>query len=259
MSFRTPQVLVVFVLVAVSTRSLAAEGADLVEGRAQAQSVSRSAGSGALLPFTSGATLEDQRATGVAFGGYDSTRKSGLFEAAAEARIWKGLSLRGGALYTSSTDTLRPSFGARYQFLSESRHGIDGSLGVFYRPEGLTEPEGEIETVVSAGSHLGQTYLLGNLVYGQDPEANERDGEVRLAAMHPVGSMVFLGIDARVRFDLGSKPTKLEAKVDAVAGPVVTVLVGPVALMAQAGASALRLEDSTSYGAVVLGGLGSSF
>jgi hypothetical protein len=210
------------------------------------------------LPFTSGATLEHQRAVGAAFGGYDTTRKTALFEAAAEARLWRGLSLRGGASYSASSDTLRPSFGARYQFLSESGVGIDGSLGAFYRPEGLTEPEGEIETVLSAGRHLGRTYLLGNLVYGQDPEANERDGEVRIAALRPVGSLLVLGLDGRVRFDLGSKPTKLEAKLDAVAGPVVTVLAGPVTLTVQAGASALRLKDTTSYGAVVLGGLGTS-
>jgi len=229
------------------------------EGASRAPSVSRAAASGALLPFTSGAPLQDQRAVGAAFGGYDSTRQAALFEVAAEARIWRGLSLRGGAFYTASTDTLRPSFGARYQLLSESRAGFDGSLGVFYRPEGLTEPEGEIETVLSAGRHLGRTYLLANLVYGQDPEANERDGEVRIAALRPVGSLLFLGLDGRVRFDMGSKPTKLEAKLDAIAGPVATVLAGPVALTLQGGASALRLKDSTSYGAVVLGGLGSSF
>ncbi|HXU81604.1 MAG TPA: hypothetical protein VN914_09415 [Polyangia bacterium] len=261
MSFRfAPTFLALSSLLVVSAgaRIASAQG-DGATDRPPAASLPRSAGSGGLLAFTSGASVEGQRAIGSAFGGYDSTRKSGLFEAAAEARIWKGLSLRGGALYSGSSDTLRPSFGARYQFLTEGGQGIDGSLGVFYRPEGLTEPEGEIETVLSAGSHLGQTYLLANLVYGQDPEANERDGEVRIAALHPVGSMVFLGLDGRVRFDLGSKATKLEAKLDAVAGPVATVLVGPVALVAQGGVSALRLKDSTSYGAVVLGGLGSSF
>jgi hypothetical protein len=44
-----------------------------------------------------------------------------------------------------------------------------------------------------------------------------------------------------------------------VAGPVATVAAGPVALTVQAGASALKLKGDTSYGAVVLGGLGSSF
>jgi len=40
---------------------------------------------------------------------------------------------------------------------------------------------------------------------------------------------------------------------------VASVLVGPVALTLQGGASALRLKDSTSYGAVVLGGAGGAF
>jgi hypothetical protein len=219
----------------------------------------RSAGTGAFLPFTNLATVDGQRATGSAFGGYDTARNTGFFEAAAEVQIWKGLSLRGGALYTASTDRLRPSFGARYQFLSESRHGLDGGVGVFYRPEGLTEPEGEIEAMVSGGRHVGRAYVLGNLVYGQDAEANERDGEVRIAALQPVGTRLFLGLDGRLRFDLGSQPSKLEAKLDAVVGPVATVVAGPVAFTVQAGASALKIKDDTSYGAVVLGGLGSSF
>ena len=259
MSLRSrPRFVVLSALLMASGARIARAEGDGVE-RSSAPAVTRSAATGSLLPFTSAATLDGQRAVGAAFGGYDSTRKSGLFEASAEARLWRGLTLRGGALYTASTDTLRPSFGARYQFLSEAAHGIDGSLGVFYRPEGLTEPEGEIETVLSAGGHLGGTYLLANLVYGQDPEANERDGEVRVAALQPVGSRLFLGLDARARFDLGSQPTKLEAKLDAVAGPVASVTLGPLAVMAQAGASALRLRDTTSYGVVALGGVGSSF
>ena len=97
--------------------SPAARAADEGAGEtSRAPSTTRAADTGTLLPFTNAATLEGQRAVGAAFGGYDSTRKSGLFEAAAEVRLWQGLSLRGGALYTSSTDTLRPSFGARYQF-----------------------------------------------------------------------------------------------------------------------------------------------
>jgi hypothetical protein len=239
--------------------SARADGDGVTADEVAPPSVARSAGTGALLPFSNGATLDGQRAVGAAFGGYDSARASGLFEAATEVRLWQGLSLRGGAVYTGGTSRLRPSFGARYQLLSEGRHGLDGSLGVFYRPEGLTEPEGEVETVLSAGSHLGRTYLLGNLVYGQDADANERDGEVRMALLSPVGSRLFLGMDGRVRFDLGSKATKLEAKLDAVAGPVATLVAGPVALTVQAGASALRLKDGTRYGAVVLGGAGSSF
>jgi hypothetical protein len=252
-------VLTALVLLTAGPRLASAQDEGSGEASPKASAAKRSAGIGAFLPLTQSATLDKQAAVGSAFGGYDSTRKAGLFEATAEVRLWKGLSLRGGAVYSPDKDRLRPAFGARYQFLSESRHGVDGGLGVFYRPEGLTEAEGEIEAVLSAGRHLGATYLVGNLIYGQDPEANERDGEVRIAALHPVGEMVFLGLDGRARFDLGSQPNRLEAKLDAVVGPVATVVAGPVALSVQGGASALRLKDTTKLGAVVLGGLGSSF
>jgi hypothetical protein len=218
-----------------------------------------SAGTGAFLPFTLAATVEKQAAVGSAIGGYDGAHGAGVFEAAAEVRVWGPVALRGGAVYASTSDRLRPSLGARVQALRESRHGVDGAVGVAYRPEGFTEPEGELEAVFSLGSHLGATYLLGNLAYGQDPEGNERDGEVRLAALHPVGPL-FLGGDARARFDLGSAAAKNEARLDAVVGPMASVVVGPVSLLVQGGASALKLRGApTRIGALVLGGVGASF
>jgi hypothetical protein len=46
--------------------------------------------------------------------------------------------------------------------------------------------------------------LFANLVYGQDPEGRERDGEVRLASLYDLGGLQ-LGVDARVRLDLGEE------------------------------------------------------
>src|SRR5256885_842110 len=82
------------------------------------------------------------------------------------------------------------------------------STGISYRPEGLTEAEGEIEGVVSFGRHAGATYLLANLLYGQDPDGHERDGEVRAAALRPVGRSFVIGVDGRMRVDLGSDRAK---------------------------------------------------
>jgi hypothetical protein len=218
---------------------------------------------GAFLPFSQGASVEAQRAYAVGFGGYDGARRSGAFEAAAELRLWGPIALRGGAVYAGGTRTVRPSFGARVQLLSEGRHGADGAVGVFYRPEGLTEPEGEIESVLSLGRHLGATYLLANLLYGQDPEGNERDGEVRMAALRPVAARLLVGFDSRLRLDLGSQAAKLdqhgEARLDAVAGPAATVVVGPIALLLQGGASAVRLRETTSYGVSFMAGAGGAF
>jgi hypothetical protein len=218
-----------------------------------------SVASGAFLPFTVSAAIEKQAALGSAVGGYDGAHGAGVFEAAAEVRVFGPVALRGGAVYSSAADRLRPSLGARVQALRESRHGVDGAVGVAYRPEGFTEPEGELEAVFSVGSHLGATYLIGNLAYGQDPEGNERDGEVRLAALHPLGPL-FVGGDARARFDLGSAAAKNEPRLDAVIGPVASYIAGPVSLLVQGGASALKLRGATSkIGALVLGGVGASF
>jgi len=218
-----------------------------------------SAATGAFLPFTVSAAIEKQAALGSAVGGYDGAHGAGVFEAAAEVRVFGPVALRGGAVYSSAADRLRPSLGARVQALRESRHGVDGAVGVAYRPEGFTEPEGELEAVFSVGSHLGATYLIGNLAYGQDPEGNERDGEVRLAALHPLGPLL-VGGDARARFDLGSAAAKNEPRLDAVIGPVASYVAGPVSLLVQGGASALKLRGApTKIGALVLGGVGASF
>jgi len=219
---------------------------------------------GTFLPFSYSPSVESQRAYAISLGGYDSARKTGSFEAAAEVRVWGPISVRGGAVYSGATETMRPSFGARVQVLREGRHGVDGAVGVFYRPEGLTEPEGEIESVVSLGRHVGRTYFVGNLFYGQDPEGNERDGEVRLAAVRPLSGRLFGGFDGRLRFDLGSQASKLvahrEATLDALVGPTVAALIGPVALSLQGGGSALRLyQQKTTFGAFVLAGLGTTF
>jgi hypothetical protein len=229
------------------------------EGGARTFVTRNSAGTGAFLPFTLSADIERQAALGSAIGGYDGAHGAGLFEAAAQVRLFGPVALRGGAVYSSAGDRMRPSLGARVQALRESRHGVDGAIGLAYRPEGFTEPEGELEAVVSLGSHLGLTYLVGNLAYGQDPEGNERDGELRLAALHPVGPL-FLGADARARFDLGSAAAKNEPRLDAVAGPVASFVAGPVSLLVQGGASALKLRGMpTKVGALVLGGVGASF
>jgi hypothetical protein len=257
MGFITRALLTCLPLVVLAGRAQGADSGD--EGARPRARVDTSAAAGSFLAFTHPAALDSQDGYATGMAGYDSARKSGLYEAAAEVRLWGPLSIRGGALYGQTNQRLRPSFGARVQALHESRSGVDAALGVFYRPEGLTEAEGELEAVVSTGAHLAGTYLLANLVYGQDPQGNERDGEIRLGAVRSVSSRLLLGLDGRLRYNLGSSAAKPEPKLDAFLGPAATVLVGPVALLAQAGASAFRLDAGTDVGMFVLGGLGAAF
>src|SRR5262249_6518629 len=192
--------------------------------------------------------------------GYDGARRAAVGQAFAEVQLWRQLALRGGGEYSDTSHRLRPTIGARLQIVSQQRQGVDGAISVFYRAEGFDEPEGEIETVVAVGRRFGNTALIANLAYGQDFEGNERDGELRLAALARATNRVQLGVDARWRFDLGSQTAKLQASneptYDVDAGPVAALGVGPVALVAHAGASVVRRVGSDAVlGFIALAGL----
>ena len=193
-------------------------------------------------------------------GGYDSTRRTGLFDTNLEARILGPLALRLGSSYSPETQRMRPSVGLRVGILDAAKHGLDLSAGVLYRPEGFTETEGEIEGAIALGLRLSGFMLLGNLMYGQDPEGHERDGELRFAVLHRFGTRVVLGLDSRARLNLassGSGPHG-EPHFDAVAGPAASIIVGPVGILLNAGGSIVQLDGSQPlrYGAYVMGGLG---
>ena len=180
--------------------------------------------------------------------GYDGARSRP--SAARPPRCASGARSPSGAAPSirASARRPRPTIGGRVQLLRQERHGIDGSFSVFYRPEGFTEPEGEIESFVSLGRRFERISVFGNLVYGQDPEGNERDGEIRFASLYGVGRWA-VGIDSRLRFAIGTQRSAMamaEPKFDLLAGPVASATVGPVALFAQAGPSVLRVTNSTS-------------
>jgi hypothetical protein len=217
---------------------------------------------GYFLPLTMSSRVGRQQAYVTTLSGYDSARSTPLVQGDAEVTVWGPIAIRAGAVYTQSQDTLKPSFGLHVQALRQEKHGVDASVAVLYKPEGLTEGEGEIETVLTVSRQQGRWGLFGNVVYGQDPEASERDGEVRMAALYGVAPRLHLGLDTRVRFDLGSdegkRRAKLEADLDLVAGPTATYGIGPLVLIAQTGFSAVRVV-STQTGMVALGGIGTAF
>ena len=222
----------------------------------------RSAESGIFLPLTLGSRVGGESAYVTSMSGYDSARGSALLEGATEIHVFGPLAVRAGAVYTDAGATLKPTFGVHVQALRQDKHGVDGSVGVFYKPEGLTEGEGEVEAVFTLGRRVGRWGMFANLVYGQDPEAAERDGEVRLAALYTLGERTQAGLDTRLRFDLGSDETKrrakLEADLDLLVGPTASWVIGPIALIAQSGLSAVRVTD-LKLGMIALGGIGAAF
>jgi len=216
-----------------------------------------SADAGMLLPFTVSPRTDSQRGVVRVFGGYDSARERTQFEALADVTIIGPVALRLGALYGQRQDTFRPTIGLRVQALSQERQGIDFGVGAFYKPEGFTEAEGEIEVMLMFARRFARISTFANIVYGQDPEGRERDGELRLGALYAVSAPLQVGLDARLRFDLGSEEEKREeeggAKYDLVIGPTASYALGPVVVMAQAGFSMYGTEPARTGVIAMLG------
>jgi len=216
---------------------------------------------GSFAPLTMPARVGSTAAFAWGLGGYDTARQAGLFDAIAEVRLWGPIALRGGATYSNGTDRLRPNVGARVQVLRQDAHGVDGSVSVFYKPEGFTEPEGEIETTLAVAHAFDGLTVAGNLVYGQDPEGNERDGEVRVSLFRRAGRLGY-GVDARTRFALGTqhgRAASSEPTLDAMGGPLVMYALGPVVPFAEVGPSVFRLGGGTRVGVAAFAGLGTAF
>lgn len=219
-------------------------------------------GDGSFLPGTLSARVGSTEVFGYGSGGYDSSRRGPLIDSAVEAHVWGPFALRFQATYSNDTDKMRPSIAGRAQFLRQERHGMDGSVTVFFKTEGFTETEGEIETFLSVGRRFERVTVVGELVYGQDPEGNERDGEVHGALFHQ-GRWLMYGLDSRVRFAIGTQhghAATTEPVFDFLGGPVVAAATGVGAVFAQAGPSAFQLENSpTRVGMAVLAGLGAAY
>jgi hypothetical protein len=153
---------------------------------------------------------------------------------------------------------MRPSVGARVQLLRQGAHGVDGSLSSFFKTEGFDEAEGEIETTFALGHRFKQVYLLGNVAYGQDPEGNERDGELRAAVLRGQGSGVW-GFEARGRSAIGvqhSTNSAVEPRRDFVGGAVGMLAVSSFVLFAEVGPSAFKLQNTDlRWGLASVGGV----
>lgn len=217
---------------------------------------------GVFTPLSLPARVGTTRAFAWGNGGYDSARKGAVADTAAEVQLWGPIALRGGATYSNDSDRMRPSVGLRAQVLRQESSGVDGTVSVFYKAEGFTEAEGEIETFLSIGHAFERTSVVGNLVYGQDPEGNERDGELRASVIRGVGRFGF-GLDSRARTALGTQhgtAAVKEPKYDAALGALGTVTLGGLVLFAEAGPNVVKMPQTAARdGLIAFAGVGSAF
>ena len=220
------------------------------------------ASAGAMSPLLMSASLGDQRALVMGAGGYDSSRRGAIMDSAVDARVWGPIALRLGVTYSEATKRMRPSAGARAQLLQQRVQGVDASITSVFKTEGFDELEGEIETTFAIGRRFEHFYLLGNIAYGQDPEGNERDGELRTGLFYQRGHGV-VGLEVRARAAIGPQRVPnaaVEPKFDAVGGPIAMYSVSSFAFFAEAGPAVVQLPGSDlRWGVASLGGVGSVF
>lgn len=140
----------------------------------------------------------------------------------------------------------RPGVGGAAHILDELESGVELTGYLLYKAEGFSEPEGEIELLASLGKTFGAVRGVANLAYGQDPDGNERDGEVALAAsVHPIEPL-FAGLVARYRDALGSHG-ELGVVRDLFAGASATIAIDRFGISALAGLSEIETSATDSF------------
>jgi len=164
-----------------------------------------------------------------------------------EVQIWGPfrLVLRVDNVTASNNGKARPGIGGAAQILDERKHGVAGSAYVSYKAEGFTEGEGEIEGLLSFGKQFGALHSTLNLAYGQDPEGNERDGELALGLHIEPMPGLFTGVVGRFRDALGSNGDKGTGVLrDALGAVSATYAIGRFGVTASAGIAGIKTTTS---------------
>jgi hypothetical protein len=154
--------------------------------------------------------------------GYDGAAGKALASGAVEATVYKGLSIRASAEVGGlvKDNYGRPAIGAAYQFLDPRTAPVGLRLSVTYKPEGFTEPEGEIETVAVVTRLIGKDSVRAFTAFGGDADYNESDGEVGGSYLHAFGDSFVAGGMGRYRRAFKVKTGSGEPNWDVTAGGI---------------------------------------
>lgn len=201
---------------------------------------------GRLLPFTQGAVLPGGVVDARSLAGYDGVTRSARVRAGAEAKLFSFLALRLDYEHgPSNGNDDRVALGAHVGVLRQAAHGIDASFGVSYDPKDFRE-EGNWVGAVMLGRRFGALGLFANVMFGTDSEGDDQSLELRLGGLARMTRAVQLGWDARGRFNVSNDEKRKRAQAvdyEVQFGPTASWAFGPIALLATAGPSVLRLSE----------------
>ncbi|MEZ4360049.1 MAG: hypothetical protein R3B48_07710 [Kofleriaceae bacterium] len=190
---------------------------------------------------------------------FDTVTDRAQLDLSGQVHLWDRLSLVLRVDDAASSDA-RPGVGAAIRLLDEGRHGVDSNGYLVYKTEGFSEPEGELEALASFGRSFGPVRAVANIAYGQDPEGNERDGEVALGVQMRPAPQLVAGVLGRYRDALGSRGDRGVLR-DVFGGASATLALGRFAVSGLAGVSGIETTTSGSLqaGATAALSVGAAF
>ncbi len=167
-----------------------------------------------------GNTVQPERVALSTQAGYDGALKRAQATALVEVTLYEGLSTFAAVTYGQETaGTTRPAIGLAYQITDPHTAPVALRISGAYKPEGFSEPEGELETVLVAAHLFDRNVARVFVAYGRDPEGRESDVEVGAGYLQRVGDNLVVGASTRYRYALALKdPTG--PRWDAIGGAV---------------------------------------
>jgi hypothetical protein len=150
-----------------------------------------------------------------------------------------------------------PSARLRYQFLSQSRAGLDMSAGVRFKTIGFHPDQGEVEFLIAAGRRFGKFEVALNGVFGVETGGGGgKDVEVKGFAGWRVSEAVRAGLDSRLQSEVSDQQASTTPKVgrdyDLTSGPAVSWMINrAIQVQALVGVAQPKKTDRTSPVGVV--------
>jgi hypothetical protein len=200
-----------------------------------------------------GQTVVPDRAALTTQAGYDGAQQRAQATGVVEATIIPRLSVFAGVTYGEETEgASRPAVGAAFQISDPRTHVIGARLSTAYKPEGLSEPEGEVETVLTLSHLVHQEDVVRTFVaFGSDPDGHESDTEIAGGYMHRLADHFVVGGTMRYRYALALKMPG--PRWDLVAGAVGDVVVDRWRFELLVGAGSVDRAGSGPLGLVAVG------
>jgi hypothetical protein len=199
-----------------------------------------------------GQTVVPERATLTTQAGYDGAQQRAQATGFVEATILPRLAVFAGVTYGEETaGASRPAIGAAFQISDPHTHLIGARISTAYKPEGFSEPEGEIETVLTLSHLIHRDVVRTFIAYGTDPDGHESDTEIAAGYLHRLADHLVVGGTLRYRYALALKMPG--PRWDLVAGAVGDVVVDRYRFELLLGAGAVASAGTGPLGLVSVG------